>query len=151
MTNYSDLIPQKFMVLEDGSNAPLIHQRTIARLTAKLYPYYEAGTIRYEPIPEMMVGEYNSRYDGPPTPDVILYDYATEQAHVIIEVTHTKSLKADLKKVIDLIDGDLYGILEGFVFNYKTRQWLRYRQGDGGVATESSFSDVLQLDLNALL
>lgn len=80
MTNYPDLIPQKFMVFDDGSNAPLLHQRTIARLTAKLYPHYEAGTIQYEPIPEMMVGEYNS-----PTPDVILYDHATEQAHVIIE------------------------------------------------------------------
>ncbi len=148
MTNYPDLIPQKFMILEDGSNAPLIHQRTIARLTAKLYPYYEAGIIRYEPIPEMMVGEYNSRYDGPPTPGIILYDNATEQSLVIIEVTHTKGQKADLKKVIRLIDEDDYGILEGFVFNYKTRQWLRYRQGDSGVATESSVSDVLQLDLS---
>lgn len=95
----------------------------------------------------MMVGEYNSRYDGPPTPDVILYDYATEQAPVIIEVTHTKSVKTDLRKVIRLMEEDDYGILEGFVFNYKTRQWLRYRKGDGGVATESSVSDVLQLDL----
>ena len=115
MTNYPDLVPQKFMVFDDGSNAPLLHQRTIARLTAKLYPHYEAGTIQYEPIPEMMVGEYNS-----PTPDVILFDHATEQAHVIIEVTHTKGVKTDLRKVIRLMEEDDYGILEGFVFNYKT-------------------------------
>lgn len=146
MTNYDDLVPQKFMVYDDGSNAPLIHQHTIARLTAKLYPYYEAGTIPYVPIPEMMVGEYNS-----PTPDVILYDYASEQAPVIIEVTHTKGTKSDLKKVVDLIDGDLYGILEGFVYNYKTQQWFRYRFGDGGLPTESSFSEVLNLDLNTFV
>ena len=146
MTSYGNMIPQKFMVHDDGSNAPLIHQLTIARLTAKLYPYYEAGTIPYVPIPEMMVGEYNS-----PTPDVILYDYTTEQAHVIIEVTHTKGVKADLKKVIDLIDNDLYGIREGFIYNYKTQQWFRYSFGDGGLATESSFSALLQLDLNAFL
>lgn len=146
MTNYPDLIPQKFMVFDDGSNAPLLHQRTIARLTAKLYPHYEAGTIQYEPIPEMMVGEYNS-----PTPDVILYDHATEQAHVIIEVTHTKGVKTDLRKVIRLMEDDDYGILEGFVYNYKTQQWLRYRKGDGGVATESAFSEVLQLDLKAFV
>ena len=146
MTNYPDLIPQKLMVHDDSTNAPILHQHTIARLTAKLYPYYEVGTITYEPLPETMVGEYNS-----PTPDVILYNYATEQAPVIIEVAHTKGLKADLRKVIDLIDGDLYGILEGFIFNYKTRQWLRYRKGDGGTATESSYSEVLKVDLGPLV
>lgn len=49
------------------------------------------------------------------------------------------------------MEEDDYGILEGFVFNYKTQQWLRYRKGDGGQAIESSFSEVLQLDLNAFL
>ncbi|MBC8153901.1 MAG: hypothetical protein H7Z72_13410 [Bacteroidetes bacterium] len=146
MTNYPDLIPQKFMVFDDGSNAPLLHQRTIARLTAKLYPYYEAGTIRYEPIPEMMVGEYNS-----PTPDVILYDNVTEQSPVIIEICHAKGQKSDLKKVIRLIEEDDYGVLEGFVFNYKTQTWLRYRKGDGGVAAESSISEILQLDLGVFV
>lgn len=134
------------MVFDDGSNAPLLHQRTIARLTAKLYPYYEAGTIRYEPIPEMMVGEYNS-----PTPDVILYDNVTEQSPVIIEICHAKGQKSDLKKVIRLIEEDDYGVLEGFVFNYKTQTWLRYRKGDAGVAAESSISEILQLDLGVFV
>ena len=115
MTNYLDLVPQKFMVFDDGSDALLLHQRTIARLTAKLYLYYEAGTSQYEPIPEMMFGEYNSL-----TPDVILYDNSTEVTPVIIEICHVRGQKNDLKKVIDLIDSDGYGILEGFVFNYKT-------------------------------
>lgn len=66
---------------------------------------------------------------------------------MIIEVTHTKGVKTDPRKVIRLMEEDDYGILEGFVFNYKTQQWLRYRKGDGGQATESSFSGVLQLDL----
>ncbi|WP_461103599.1 hypothetical protein [Spirosoma koreense] len=146
MKIYSDLQPQKFMVHDDGTNAPVIHQHTIARLTAKLYPFYESGAIAYEPLPEMMVGEYNS-----PVPDLILYDYETEQAFVIIEVAHNVGFKSDLKKVIALIDEDLYGIREGFVYNYKTNQWLRYRKGDGGVATESSFSEILQIDLGSLL
>ena len=94
----------------------------------------------------MMVGRYNSRYDGPPTPDVILYDYTTEESPVIIGVTHTKGAKADLKKVIDLIDDDLYGIQEGFVYTYKTQQWFRF--GDGGLPTKSSFPGVLKLDFH---
>ena len=49
------------------------------------------------------------------------------------------------------MEDDDYGILEGFVYNYKTQQWLRYRKGDGGVATESAFSEVLQLDLKAFV
>ena len=146
MTYYPDLQPMKFMVHDDGTNAPVMHQHTIARLTAKLYPYYEAGTIEYEPLPEMMVGEYNS-----PVPDIILYDYVTEQAQVIIEIAHDKGFKSDLKKVIALIDEESYGIREGFVYNYKTGQWLRYGKGDGGQATESSFSNVLNLTLSELL
>ena len=142
MVNYSDPRSQKFMVQDDGSNAPVLHQRVIARLTARLYPRYESGTMPYEPLPETMVGEYNS-----PTPDVILYDNVTEQSPVIIEVCQTRGEKTDLKKVIRLIEEDDYGILEGFVYNYKTETWLRYRKGDGGQATESSFSEVLNLDL----
>ena len=37
------------------------------------------------------------------------------------------------------MEEDDYGILEGFVYNYKTEKWLRYRKGDGGQAIESSF------------
>ena len=137
---------QKFMVMDDGSNAPIYHQRNIARLTAGLYPLFSNGTISLEPLPETMVGEYNS-----PTPDVTFFDNATETVPVIIEVCQTRGQKNDLKKVIGLIDDCDYGILEGFVYNYKTHQWLRYRKGDGGQATESSFSEVLNLDLNQFI
>ena len=89
-----------------------------------------------------------SRDAGPHVPDVSLRD---NQTPIIIEVCHTNGLKGDLQKVIQLIDEDLYGILEGFVYNYKTGKWLRYCKGDGGQATESSFSEVLSLNLNEFL
>jgi hypothetical protein len=134
------------MVQDDGVNAPINHQRIIARLTAGLYPLYRAAIIPYEPLPETMLGEYTS-----PTPDLILFDDQTDQTPVIVEICQTRGAKGDLQKVISLIDGELYGIREGFVFNYKTQQWLRYRLGDGGVATNSSFSDVLQVDLSTFV
>ena len=146
MINYPDPRADKFMVHDDGVNAPIIHQRIIARLTAGLYPLYTAKTIPYEPLPETMLGEYTS-----PTPDLILFDTQTDQTPVIVEVCQTRGAKGDLEKIINLIDGELYGIREGFVFNYKTQQWLRYRLGDGGVATPSSFSEVLQVDLSTFL
>ena len=61
------------------------------------------------------------------------------------------SVNNDFEKVIRLIEDDDYGILEGFIYNYKTHEWLRYRKGDGGVATASSFSDVISVDLGAFL
>lgn len=134
------------MVHDDGVNGPIIHQRIIARLTAGLYPLYTAKTIPYEPLPETMLGEYTS-----PTPDLILFDTQTDQTPVIIEICQTRGAKGDLEKTINLIDGELYGIREGFVFNYKTQQWLRYQLGDGGVATHSSFSEVLQVDLSTFV
>jgi Uma2 family endonuclease len=134
------------LVFDMGANAPIHHQRAIAYLTAGLLAEYRAGKSPYEPLPEMMVGEYSS-----PTPDVVLYDVAHDVVRVIVEICQTRGVKADLAKVIQLIEGGLYGIQEGFVYDYKTQQWLRYRLGEGGVATESSFSIVLNLDLDQFL
>lgn len=147
--SYSHPIPLKTLVLEDdmGVNAPIIHQSVIARLTAGLYPLYQSGKISFEPLPETMLTEgYSS-----PVPDVLLYDHQTEQAKVIIEVCQNNGLKHDTSKVIRLIEDNEYGILEGFVFNYKTQQWLRYKFGDGGLATRSSYSDVLQVELSTFV
>ncbi|WP_262507334.1 hypothetical protein [Spirosoma radiotolerans] len=41
---------------------------------------------------------------------------------MIIEICQTRGANGDLEKIINLIDGELYGIHEGFVFNYKTQQ-----------------------------
>lgn len=135
-----------------GVNAPVIHQSVIARLTAGLYPLYRSGRIAFEPLPDTMLTEgYSSRYDGPPVPDLLLYDHPSEQAKIIVEVCPTNGLKHDTNKIIRLIDEKEYGILEGFVFNYKTQQWLRYSKDNGGLTTESSFSEILNLDLNTFL
>lgn len=139
---YSEPTRPVFVARDVSVNAPIIHQRIIARLTSKLYPLFEAGAIAYEPLPEMMLGEYSS-----PTPDVILYDNETDQSVVSIEVCQTRGIRGDIQKVIQLVDGELYGIAEGFVYDYKTGQWLCYRRGDGGFTTESSYSHVLNLDL----
>jgi Uma2 family endonuclease len=136
----------KFLVRDDGANAPVVHQRIIARLTARLYPLYESERIFYEPLPGMMVGEYSS-----PTPDVTLYDNATDLTVVVIEICQTRGVKSDVEKVVRMIDGGLYGIQEGFVHDYRTGHWFRYRKGDSGLKTESSFSDILQLDLKSFL
>jgi hypothetical protein len=149
MPEYSHNTSLQHLVREDdmGVTAPIIHQSIIARLTAGLYPLYRSGKVPFEPLPETILTEgYAS-----PVPDVILYDHAVEQTRIIIEVCQTNGQRNDLKKVVWLIEENEYGILEGFVFNYKTQAWLRYKKGDGGTATDSSFSDVLQLDLNSFL
>ncbi len=92
-----------------------------------------------------------SRHAEPQVPDISLIDNETNQTPIIIDVCHAKGLKEDLQKVIQLIDNDLYSIREGFVYNYKTGDWLRYRFGENSVTTESSFSEILDLDLNQFL
>lgn len=131
-----------------GVNAPMDHQRVISQLNVglgKLYYYDKA--IRLEPLPETMLDEGRTS----PTPDLVLYDPNADHIPVIIEVCHTRGLKGDLEKVVSLIEDYPYDIQEGFVYNYRTGQWYRYRQGDQAVATETSYSEVLALDLNQFL
>lgn len=137
-----------FMVEEDGTNSPFDHQRVISILTMELgILFHHRKTISLEPFPETPLSEG----PGHSVPDVILFDSQTQETHVIIEVTLPRGVKNDLWKIVQLIDNNQYGILEGFVYNYRTGDWLRYRKGEGGVATETSFSDVLGLDLGQFL
>ena len=133
-----------FLVHDDGTNSPFDHQRVISRLTVELgVLYYHKQTISLIPLPETPLAEG----PGYPVPDVMLFDEATEQTRIIIEVSNNRSANSDLRKVIRLIEEDDYGILEGFMYNYKVREWFRYRKGDGGAATNSSVSDVMGVDL----
>ncbi|RCR65821.1 hypothetical protein [Larkinella punicea] len=127
---------------------PKAHQRIISKLNSGLGPlYYREGRITLEPLPETMLNEG----EASPVPDLILYDNETRQTPIIIEICHTEGLKKDLKKVVLLTNEDNYGILESFVYDYTARQWFRYRKGDESVVYSSSFSEILQLDLNSFL
>ena len=99
------------------------------------------------PLPETPLDEG----PGHAVPDLILYDQTAEQTRVIIEICQNTGQRNDLKKVIRLMEEDDYGILEGFVYNYRTHEWLRYRKGEGGMATNSSFSEVLGVDLGIMV
>lgn len=133
---------------EMGVNAPMDHQRAISQLNVGLGKlYYYDRSIALEPLPETMLDEGKTS----PTPDLILYDRQADQIPIIIEICHTRGQKGDLQKVVSLIEDYAYDIQEGFVYNYKTGQWLRYRKGEAGVATESSFSELLRLDLSQFL
>lgn len=137
------------LVNEDlGVWAPIDHQRIISLLTTGLgMLYYYRKSISLEPLPETMLDDAKVSQ----VPDILLRDNKTDETPIIIEICRTTGQKGGLQKVIQLIDAGLYGICEGFVYNYKTQQWLCYRLGDAGQATESSFSEILQIDLNSFL
>ena len=123
---------------------PLDHQLVISKLTIELgVLYYHKQRITLIPLPETPLNEG----PGHAVPDVILYDKTAEETKIIIEVCQTNGQRNDLRKVIYLIEDNDYGILEGFVYNYKTRGWLRYCKGDGGAATNSSVSALMGVDL----
>ncbi len=142
-----------FLVHDDETNSTIEHQRVISKLTVELgVLYYHKRTMPFIPLPETPLAK------GPeyPVPDIMLFDEKTEQTRIIIEVCNNRSANSDLRKVIRLIEEDDYGILEGFVYNYKTREWLRYRKGDGavqrsGAATTSSFSEVMGVEMGGFV
>jgi hypothetical protein len=125
---------------EDGVNSPLDHQRTISKLTMALgVLFYRQKSILFEPLPETPLSEGV----GHAVPDVLLFDNETEETRIIIEVSQSRGFKNDALKIVQLIENHDYGIVEGFVYNYRTGDWLRYRKGEGGLTTASSFSDRL--------
>lgn len=133
---------------EMGINAPWSHQRIISRLLAALsHRYYIERSIALEPLPEAMLDETQTS----PVPDILLHDTARAETPVIIEITHTATVKKDLKKIRALIEADDYGIVEGFVYDYKTDAWHKYKKGVGDVLDKPSYCDALRLDLASLL
>ena len=145
---YEVKYPSSFIVHDDGTNSPIAHQIIISKLTIELgILYYHKQAISLMPLPETPLGEG----PGHQVPDVLLYDNQTEQTKIIIEVAQPRSAERDLYKIINLIENDHYGIEEGFVYNYHANEWLRYRKGDGGVATHSSVSELMGIDMGPFL
>lgn len=131
-----------------GTNAPKSHQRIIARLTAELYYLYnKQKTIFLEPLPETMLDESQTS----PTPDIILYDNERYKTPAIIEITHTDGVAKDLRKIQNLIEERDYGIVEGFVYDYRSREWHKYKLGKGIITEKPSFCEAINLDLATLL
>lgn len=131
-----------------GINAPMEHQRVIAKLLTRLgRMYYDLKTISLEPLPETMLDETKTS----PVPDVMLCDHVHDTVPVIIEVTRTRTVQADMKKIISLITAEEYGIVEGFVYDYKKNEWHKYKKDTGEVTTHPSFCDTLNLDLATLV
>jgi hypothetical protein len=131
-----------------GVNAPRAHQRVISKLNTELgILYYKLSEIPLEPFPEMMLDEDKTS----PTPDLSLYDNILDNTPVIIEITKTGMVAADMKKVRALIESRDYGIIEGFVYDYKRNQWHKYHRDKGDVTDAPSFCEAINLDLATLL
>jgi Uma2 family endonuclease len=131
-----------------GIHAPRTHQRVIMRLSAELFYLYDKQKVTHlEPLPETMIDEDSSS----PVPDIMLLDNEREEVPVIIEITRTGSVKNDLKKVIRLIEENVYGIQEGFVYDYKRNEWHKYKRGIGNITGKPSFCEAINLDLATLL
>ena len=131
-----------------GIYAPKEHQRIISQLNTGLgYLYYVEGKIALEPLPETMIDEGQTS----PVPDLLLYDNLLGQTPIIIEICHTTGFKNDQKKVVELIENTDYGIIEGFIYNYKTQKWWKYVKGEGEITENPSYSLILHCNLNQFL
>ena len=128
-----------------GTNAPKEHQRIIVQLTHGLYDLYLKGHVKYEPLPETMIDESKTSA----TPDVLLFDSVSEKNVMFVEVTIPVSENFDFRKAIEV--AEKYQIPEGFVYNYKTHNWRKYKLGEGEITENPSFCDSIGYDLNEFL
>ncbi len=127
-------------------NAPKAHQRIIGKLMMRLGNlFYDEKRIPYEPFPETMIDEDQTS----PTPDVLLFDNENNQNKIIIEVCGNTGFKRDFEKVKELVK--IYGVPEGFVYNYQAKTWHKYVLGKGEDSKIPSYSHLLKFDLKELL
>ncbi len=125
-----------------GVNATKEHQRIIRKLTAGLGLLFVDGKIAYEPFPEVMVDEAQTS----PTPDVLLFDNQSQQNVVLIEIAGKAGAKKDFAKVIEVCND--YEIAEGFVYDYISKNWRKYKYGVGEMTDWPSFCESIGYDLN---
>lgn len=120
------------------------HQRIIRKLTGELHRLYTAGQISLEPFAETMIDSGQTSE----VPDIMLVD-STEKVYLVIEITTTKGLKRDIKKVNSFfID---YDVSEGLVYDYNAQKWYKFQNNKGQIAENQSFSDTIGFDLDELL
>lgn len=129
-----------------GIQALKKHQRIIGKLMMQLgILFYIKKVLPFEPLPETMIDESRTS----PTPDILLFDPERKQNMAIIEVSGNTGAKRDFEKVKELIEE--YEILEGFVYNYDTGVWRKYRLGIGEDLEQPTYSEVANQDLDELL
>jgi hypothetical protein len=134
--------------LEMGHNARLEHQRVITDLIVGLGTLYNQRRIALEPLPETDLDP------GNPTskcPDIQLRDNTQFTIPIIIEIAGNFGYKADFAKARTLLDEEVFGIQEVFVYNYDTQSWHKYSHPNGVAEDRRSYSDLLQVDLNDFL
>lgn len=131
-----------------GHLATIHHQRAIKKLLFGLEARYVAGKINLEPLPETDIDPGNPESK---CPDLILQDEEKATVPVIIEIATNRGWKTDFAKLRRLMDETEYGIEEGFVLNFEKGEWHKYSKNKGVVEERPSWSEVLKVDLDALL
>lgn len=134
--------------IELGHLATIHHQRAIKKLLFGLEERYVSGEISLEPLPETDIDPGNPESK---CPDLILQDEEKATVPVIIEIATNRGWKTDFAKLRRLMDETEYGIEEGFVLNFEKGEWHKYSKSKGVVEGRPSWSDVLGVDLDALL
>lgn len=127
------------------SNASREHQAIITQLIFELTYLYKQKFTRLFPYPETMIDASQTS----PAPDIMLVDPETELTAVIIEITHTQGVNKDLNKMKQLMQD--YQVPEGFVFDYKKKQWHRCAADKAEAEPGNSYCEAIQRNLGELL
>ncbi len=133
---------------EMGHLATIHHQRAIKQLVFGLEKLYQTGQISLEPLPETDIDPGNPESK---CPDLILQDNVRSTVPIVIEIATQRGWKTDFNKLRHLMDDTEYGIEEGFVLNFEKNEWHKYSKAKGVVEDAPAWSEVLGVDLGAML
>ncbi len=141
-------MPVQAAEIETGNLSTLDHQRVIKKLIVKLDRLFEEGKFNFEVLPEADIDPGNSESK---CPDIQFRDNENLSVPVIIEVATHFGWRSDFRKLRKLIDETEFGIQEGFVLDFQTREWHKYSKQGGGDLKRPFWSDVLKMDMRSLL
>jgi hypothetical protein len=130
-----------------GYKANREHQRTIGRITSALYALYKQGLLGLEPFSETNLNES----EPSPVPDISLFDEKSCTTPVIIEVNDTTGIRNDLLRIKTVLNTTDFGVIEGFVYDFKRNEWHKYHRDKGDITDQPSFCEAINLDLATLL
>ena len=129
-----------------GINAPREHQRCIRNLVYNLTNHLLH--LPYDVLPESSL-DADDRLSK--CPDVLVENSGDGSIPLLIEVTGKGGVKRDKKKIAEIFlenQEQLYGLQEGFVYDYDSDKWYRIT---ADADEESSYSHSLRLDLKSFI
>lgn len=113
--------------------------RALRSIVCKRMDLYQRKTITSEPLPVA----YSSNFSS--VADIICFNPTNNKVNTLIKLCEKSHQKDAYHQFSKFIADNNFGVEEGFIYNYETREWLRIWRG---VKTGDTRSRELNLEMS---